>query len=307
MKKGFTLGVHLTMKKGDNLSKAQREVLHYIVHDFLTVREVANRRKTTVRAVYKTLKKLRQKGLIQGTKRRGFTSFNAPCSRGGFTTSVAYGNKVRLHGQEFNIKIINKTESYDRLRHSKSIIHMDGNTVRLYKNSIEVYCSPLRSFLGKNEQEAERLSLSYFQGFFAELEHRLNILIIKGLRTQIKQVNGHYALTENELAKDYEKKHQKLKIKDSKDAKTWFLIDNSFQLHEAETVHPESSKDDMSKVRAFFNDIKAHDFLLSDIAKAAYLNAENMKFYAENMKSHVKAVQELEKAVKKLTKVVEKR
>ena len=89
-------------------------------------------------------------------------------------------------------------------------------------------------------------------------------------------MNYHYAETNNELAQECEKKAYKVRVYTTSDSKLWFLIDNSFNLHEAETVHPETAKEDMGNiVKPFFNDLRDNKpplpsemwVILSELAK----------------------------------------
>lgn len=90
--------------------------------------------------------------------------------------------------------------------------------------------------------------------------------LIKGLESKLKadfQINGqylfkvsrqHYALVKNALAKQYDKERQRLAVYSHKGL--WFIIDNSFNLHEAETLHKDSAVEDNLKVQNFFNYVK---------------------------------------------------
>jgi hypothetical protein len=61
----------------------------------------------------------------------------------------------------------------------------------------------------------------------------------------------------------------------------WSVIDNSFNQHDAETVHAETADTDNQKVQAFFNSLKVYplttDFILEamrDPAEPSPLRAE---------------------------------
>lgn len=282
------------------MTTTQQEILKLIKDECLTPPQIAERRKTSRQAVYKILKKLEEKGFYD-PKRGGVDKTRCTLGMGGLTTPISYGKKVRLHGQEFNCKILSKTDSYDRLRAAKTSFSFKGHTIRLFRNSLEIYCTPNKSFFGEDEQEATSKSVYYWNHIFAELEQKLNIIILKGENTRIKEVNSHYSLMNNELAKDMNDKKEKLRIKAKEDGKNWFSIDNSWNLHEAETLHPETSKSDMEKVRTFFNDIRHNNPpVTSEIWQIVALHIKNFDMYAENMKSHVLAVQKLGTGVDEL-------
>lgn len=276
-------GVEYTSKESRNLSPEQAEVLRMLIKDFETPRAISLRRKTSLSAVYKTISKLRKKGYlsrgyIRGLKKRTPTPAIQPLKKRKIQPPKKLKNGVRLHAQEFNIKIIHKSDFYKRLQAKNNIIFVDDNTIRLYKDSLEVYTSEHRSFLGEDEQRATALSFSYWRGIFSRLESRLQVVIVKGEHTRIRQVNAHYSEINNELAGECIKKKVKVRVFANEDGRLWFNIDDSFNLSEAETLHPATSKGDMSRVKPFFNDLRDNSPpTLSDIMKVIKETAEQNK------------------------------
>lgn len=228
------------------LTKAEAEVLHLLADEFLTVRQASIRRKCSPQNIYEILTKLKKKGMIN----RCFKQLekNQP-------TLQANSNQIRLHGQEFNINIIYKDQRYKQGLEKCNTINIDGNTIRLYRNSIEVYSG--KSFYADDTQKATIKSFEYWNRLFVRLEHDLKIILIKPRSQNIRLVNQHYAETNNELSEECEKKAEKIRIYANDDGKLWFTIDNSFNLHEAETQHPVTAKQDMGNVvKPLFNDLR---------------------------------------------------
>lgn len=245
MNRGLNRGLKVrgTMAKKQN---AQKEVLHLLTEEFLTVKQIAIRRKTSNKAVYKIIKKLQKKGFLKGGLNRGLKKPIHPSKK----------NLIRLHGQEFNIKLLYKFSRYEELRKRSNTIIVGGNTIRLYSHSLEIYGNNA-IFYGITEKEAYSKSMAYWFKFFNRLENELKIIIVKDRSRNIKEVNAHYSEIDNELAKECDKTKEKIDVKATKDGKTWFKIDNSFNLHELETLHPETGKEDMGEVvRPFFNDLR---------------------------------------------------
>lgn len=227
-----------------NLTPSEIEVLNYLSIDFLTESQIALKRKCSQQAVNRIVQRLREKGIINAVNKVVVKSRPTPQPT----------HAIRLHAQEFNIKIIHKDERYiSRLKKSNNLF-IDGNRVLLYKNSIEVYATQM--FFGESAQSATSKSFVYWNYFFTKLENDLKIIIIKDRYQNIKLVNAHYAEIHNEFAKDCNINAEKIKITTTEDGKLWFLIDNSFNLHEAETVHPQTAKPDIENVTRFFNDIR---------------------------------------------------
>ena len=239
-------------KDNSKLSKTQKEVLSLIIKEHETPGRIAIRRQTSVQAVYKTINKLKKKGIISGSTLKGFRGFKK--SNPLLSNSKYTKHKIRLHGQEFNIKILNKSNKYQELLKKSNRIEVDKNTIRLYGDSIEVYSD--KSFIGDSENRVVKLSEQYFHNLFIKLENRLSIIILKPESMNIKQVNGHFAEMGNELAKQANKRKSQIKVFTKEDGKLWFTTDNSFKLDEAEFQHPKTGKQDSERIRETFNDIR---------------------------------------------------
>lgn len=239
--------------------------------EFLTIEQVANRRQTSKAAVYKTLKKLKEKGAISGSQRGGLKNRRV-CLRGGLK------NSIRLHGIAYKYTFL-PSASYNRILSQRNIIRIDKNTIKLYPNSMLIYLS--QSFLGKDTQDADIQLEQYRQQLNTQLEDNLNIKI-----TQEHRFAAHYSETNNGLAKDANENKKPIKIK-GEDGKTWLITDNSFKLEELETIHPELAKDDMDKIKPFFDDIRQNPIRLSEILSVIKLIAEQNKETATGLNAVV--------------------
>lgn len=311
MKKGSTMGRKGSQKgslSGGNLpklTKTEAEVLS-LLNDFLNVPQIARRRKTSKRAVYKIIQKLVDKGHYNRFTKKVHKS-DAVVNLSQFKTGAR--KQLRLHGEEFNIKICWKDKRYENIRAKSNKITIDGNTIRLYRNSIEVYSN--HSIFGRSPQEVTTKSIKYWRRIFAIVENDLRIIISKPRVQNIKLVRAHLAEVDNELAKDHETKGEKFEIKDKFDGKPWLWIDNSFNLHELETGHPETFKQDMEVVQDFFNDlrdnepIKVSDIknLIGELAKNSQKTEAIIRDLAKNSKETAEG---LNVTVKVLNKVVER-
>lgn len=288
-KKGlFSPNINIRLTKNENY------VLDLFTKKFLTINQIASIKGVTDKAIYKTLDSLRKKGVLRkiGKKVENFES-------------TPDKNRFRLHGQEWNIKIISKSNKYELSRKKGNTIFLENNTLRLYENSIEIYGK--QSFWGKNEQEATSISLIYWERFFVQLENRYGILLIKSGKSNIRLVNQHFSEINNEIAEDYLKRKKKLDIISKKDGKIWFKLDNSFGLKERECIHPETSKQDSEKVSKQINDWRKHDPPTnSQLAIHVYNVTSNQKLYSDNIESHIKAIQDLGKGVTQLVSLIKK-
>jgi len=243
-----------------------------------------------------------------------------PC----FPTSTL--NRIRGHGFMFTIRIphlknwdnrasILKRQgitfkSINKLGSPQSIM-FKGRKILLYSNSIIVY-EPA-SYLSDSAQGSRNRAVADLLSLIASLETLLHTSFRIHGDYQFKVSRSHYAMMKNELAKQYDQDGRKLHIYNADGL--WFLIDNSFNLHEAETVHPHTSDSDMDKhVRPFFNGLKeVEGFTPQFVLGAMAQQTKNLDDYVMHLKAHVESVQELGRqtkqlgeSVKDLTAVVKK-
>jgi hypothetical protein len=242
-------------------SKKQADIYHLLVNENLTPKQIAIRRQTTLKAVYNIIYRLRQKGLIQKTG----------TFRGVTITDSSRFEPIRLHNQQFHINILYKDKRYKDYIKESNIINIDGNTLNLYNDSLDIYSNT--SFYGKDPSDATARSFNYWNRIFRKIENQLNIIIIKDRVQNIKLVRSHYAEINNELARNSIDTGDKIQVRTTSDGKVWFLIDNSFNLHEAETVHSKTSKRDMEEsIQPFFNDLRDNNPpTLSEVYKLVYM------------------------------------
>jgi len=271
--------LHNATKKGcispmcsKDLTPTEQEVLYLLTDEFLTPKQIQQRRQISHQAVYKIIGNLRKKGAFNSgmVKVAKLQRTMQPCNQ-----------KIRLHGQEFNIKILHMDQRYQQALERSNLLVSDGNTIRLYKDSIEVYSG--HDFTSDDVQKATAKSFVYWNRFFARLEHDLKVILIKPNSQNIKLVNQHYAETNNEFSKECERKGDHVRIYTKEDGKLWFVIDNSFNLHEAESLHPKTAKQDMEGVKSFFNDLRARPVTLSQIKELLHQSAEINKETASGL------------------------
>lgn len=269
------------------LTKAEKEILNLLTDEFLTTKKIAIRRKTSVRAVQKIIKKLKEKG-----------AYNIGSQKVRFIEGTSEPNGIRLHAEQWLIKIIEKNNNYKE-KIGKSIL-IDNNTIRIHRDCISIYSNTY--FYGNDVWSATAKSINYWNSLITKLEWELKIILIKPRKQNIERVRAEYAQIRNGLAIKCEKEAEKIKIRTREDGKIWFEIDNSFNLREAETKHPETAERDMQGVvEPFFNDLRDKESYLPSNTKdmidklaitshnmLKYVDKtnENIAWLAENIKSH---------------------
>ncbi len=289
--KGSLLGQDIS-----KLTKLEKEVLFLITEEFLTIPKVAQRRKVTTRAIYKIRTNLIKKGALTTTNKKvhNFQCGNEP-----------FGSGIRSHGFEWNIKILWKDHRYSNILKKNNSMFIAGHTVRLYSSSIEIYGNDSGSFFGEDVHHAQAKAFNYWNSFFIRLEHTLKVDLIKPHKFNVKLVKNHFASINNGLAKECGDNSDRIKVYAPEDGKLWFLIDNSFNLHEAETVKTDTASVDMQKVVApFFNDIRDHFLSTGEVLTlSSFLKVQAM--FAENIVGHVSAINNISLQVEKLSSVIQ--
>ena len=227
--------------KNTKLTKTEKEILRLVTEEFLTIKQIKLRRHCSLQAIYKHLKNIKKKGHI-GSGLKKVEKIQ----------STIQPNDVRLHAQEFNIKIIYQDALYQKRLKKSNLIFLDSNTIRLYKNSIEIYSG--NSFIGKTEAEADKKSIEYWFRFFNRLESELNIIIIKNRSRNIKEVSHHYARGNSEIAENSIENKEPIRVFAKEDGKLCFITDDSFGFKEDETLHPITAKPDRKAIDKQVND-----------------------------------------------------
>src|SRR3989304_575138 len=291
------------------LTNTEKEVLHLITEEFLTIKQIAQRRNCSIQAVYKITKSLKKKGVLD----MGLNKVEK-------VQSTFNQSDLRLHGQEFNIRILWQDLDFQRKLKGSNTIFLDGNTIRLYKNSIEIYSG--QSFYGKSTGEVESKSLDYWERFIIRLEHDLKIQLKKNRARNIKIVNQHWARGDSEISDNAIKYRERVWVYAEEDGKLCFITDDSFGFREDETLHPITAKPDRKAIDKQINDWRLRDpptqselarfgaeigqdlkILVGVVSKQAEIYAD----FPKQIQSHLALIQEYRKENISWRKNTEKR
>ena len=189
-------------------------------------------------------------------------------------------------------------------------LEFKGRKIWLTNKSIVIY--EKSSYLADTSKESQERAIQDMLALMKSLEKHLQANFKTGRYYKFKVSRQHYSLVKNALAQQYDKEGNKLQVYNEDGL--WFLIDNSFNLHEAETVHPKTSVDDNRKVQNYFNGVKKfEDYTPQFVVNSMQGIQNNQLVFAENMKSHIKAIQDvgnatqmLKEEIIHLRKVIEK-
>jgi len=180
-------------------------------------------------------------------------------------------------------------------------LEFKGRKIWLTNKSIVIY--EKSSYLADTSKESQERAIQDMLALMKSLEKHLQANFKTGRYYKFKVSRQHYSLVKNALAQQYDKEGNKLQVYNEDGL--WFLIDNSFNLHEAETVHPKTSVDDNKKVQDYFNGVKKlENYTPQFVVNSMQGIQNNQLVFAENMKSHIKAIQEVGNATQMLKEEV---
>ena len=182
-------------------------------------------------------------------------------------------------------------------------IFYKGRKVWLTNRSVILY--EKSSYLAETATDAKSHAIYNFISLIKSLERLLHADFTEraGRQYSFKVSRQHYALIKNALAKQYDAEGKKLNIYSDKGL--WFVIDNSFNLHEAETVHQETADTDNLKIQNFFNSLKEQPLTTGFILDVMHGIQQNQLVFAQNMGSHIKVIKDLGNGVNELASLID--
>lgn len=224
-------------------------------------------------------------------------------------------NKVRGHAFMFKISLPKNMRNWDkRSRYLDKAnipykpLNLFGNAQSLLLNNNRVWLTNKsiifflkESFIAETAKESKSLALWKLVQYVKSLEKLLKANFTQSGKYLFKVSRQHYSLMKNSLAKQYDAEGRKLNCYTSDGL--WLIVDNSFNLHELETVHPKTALPDNKTIQEFMNDLKENPTTLSKIEER-YMR--DMSLLSQNVQSHLLLVKESKTLFKKMSELIEK-
>jgi len=226
------------------------------------------------------------------------------------TSYDTVASSVRGHGFMWHIKLPKPIKVWDIILRKKKIpyilinknytyqFHFKENKVWLSKNSIIIY--DIKSYFGFNAVESKKYAMFELKSYLNQLQNKLGVNFQVNNNFILKTSRQHYALVKNALAIQCQKDGTKINVYNEKGL--WFTIDNSFNLQEAETIHPNTALSDNLGVQRYFNEHKATKFEVTPKFILNTMNGiqNNQLTFSRNIKTHINAIQVLGEQTKRL-------
>jgi len=234
-----------------------------------------------------------------------FTSFKPDTIRGHafqFTLKIpklANWKKRReyLYKNNINYKEIGQNWKGER-------ILIDNFKIWLTPISIVVYFPSFKSFMGETAKDTRNYAIYEFKRVISKVETLLGVSFRINNNYKFKVSRNHYSLIKNALSRQYDKEGKKLYCYTEEGL--WFIIDNSYNLNEAETVHSKTGLSDNEKVQNWFNGLKESPITPQQILQMQYNQTKYQDLYAEHNKTHTSALIKLETSISIMNKLLKK-
>jgi DNA-binding transcriptional ArsR family regulator len=279
LKKIFLNDIVSLLQKGVNPSKIARQL------------------NTTPQTINHYIKTLKAKGLI---KKIGYGTWETTKN----ITEVT--NEVRGHAFLWKIKLekkidwtkllINKNIQFKLIQSNKALrVIINDKKVWLNKQSIIIYDKD--SYFSSTALETRKQAVYTMIETINILKNKLDINFDI---TKFKVSRNHYALIKNNLAIQCDKEGKRINISNSDGL--WFIIDNSYNLHEAEAVHPKTGLIDINGLQNYLNSHKdtnwkvTPDFILNSLNQVT----NNQLMFAKNIETHMQVLTDIQKAINEL-------
>jgi len=169
--------------------------------------------------------------------------------------------EIRGHGFCFTVEIpknidgfllqkeVKKHLPYENIKNNKIVTtKIKGNKVWFCSKSIVIWYNEGESIFGESAKDCMKLAIYEMKAILKHIERNLRVSLNNRGKYVFNISKSHYGKVNDELAKTINESKEKLSLYSDKDGKQWCLIDNSFNLHEIETVHTDTSQIDMDNV-----------------------------------------------------------
>jgi hypothetical protein len=226
------------------------------------------------------------------------------------TQQVKRIKEIRGHAFIWTIKLhkefdwVNKlgTTQYKLIRGYIPRIIINNRKIWFGKKTITIY-EP-HSFYGRNAIESKKYAVINLLEVLRALESKFGINLQPYVFTPARE---HYGLIKNDLAQQYNRKGEKLHIRDDLEGE-WLWIDDSLSLEELETGSIKALTRSV-QVQNWYNDMKKHDFKVtpSFILESIGGMVQVQQMNSDNIVKHQKVLDEMLITLKQIRKNLSKR
>ena len=295
---------------------AQFEVLK-MIHEGLSVSQIAQARKVARKNVYKVLSSLIEKGLaakkdygVYGVTDKGM---------GGLHSFVGLRYKLRQHNLHFKIKVLESPRNWDKKRNELRQLPYFNKTLKLKNNEQDLFnygrlqvkttsksvIIKMPTLYATDCESAVVQAMGILEDAIYKIEGAFKIKLIKDYKSNITIISQEYARLQDALAKVYRKEGNRLYISGD-DNKIWMITDFSFSVDETEFIHSNKATDDVDAIAPFLNDLRDNPTTLSDIRSHVGELQAVVQSDLHNRVKHQKVLDEILTAFRKINDRLDK-
>lgn len=189
---------------------------------------------------------------------------------------IPKGSLWRVHATAFTIQILDATNHYLTRIKKQNKTFEENNTIQFHKNKLTIYSNI--DFFGKTVQECLDDEANYWTNFLKLIQSKYQLLLIQRGKTKIYEFRKHIARVNDPIAKQVLKKGKDYHIKDD-NGELIFVIDNSFNFLETESVHKTRGVKNALTYDKYFKDIDKHpeSLIPSELTNISSINTANIK------------------------------
>jgi len=258
-------------------------------------------------------KKLKERGLIENPA-YGVWVAKEVQKNVQITEGTTKRKRVRSHAYRFVVKVpfISNWDKLDqkyltkRGLNPKKIpqgysIKIKRHTVWIGKDSVYVIFYKGKSFRVKSAKEGDACALVELNATLRALERKIKANLKFGKSWQCRCTSKHHAEIRNEIAQYYQSRGiPKWEVRDH-NGTLWLLIDNSFNLHEAETVNAPTATKDMDEVVApLMNTLRENPHILDDLTNTLNYLVETQKQQIRIQNNSIESQKESSEQIKSI-------
>ena len=260
------------------LTPSEQDVLYMLTKEFLTVKQISNRRGTTIYNTYRFIRKLKKKGCFYSTGSIGSKSA-PPISIKGSKNNQIITKLWRYHALHFVIKPYYFYPRYHKTRKelgNYGIPYRDW-TIKLHPDMVEIQLKALVDFSSPDKWGATKKAEESFNKSLIEISNKFGFHVWNEGKANIKLVNHHLARNPSEIANARDGAYLTAK---AIDGKIWFSIDKS-KGAEHEYQHPDRALTDSEIVEPHLNDwLYNNPPILSEVWNITAENTKAINAYA---------------------------
>lgn len=201
-----------------------------------------------------------------------------------------------LKGKRFHLKMVGALKNIPRIK-------ILGRKVWLCNDSIRIYDKPNNSYYGKNATESKYNAFQEGKLIVGALNTKLGLsLNPSGIRFR----KEHYALIDNELAVEENRRGNIIRISDEQGE--WLLIDDSNSRGgELENVGKSAYRINIP-MQKWWNEQKETKFEVTPkfILESINRVTKNQEMFARNIEKHMEVLENINKAIQELKETIKK-